>query len=74
MDTIKSDYRDVDLCFRCMISKWLRQGSPSKPTWAKIIEALSAPSVNYSQLARQLSSEVIESDTTKHEVLGKGEA
>ena len=52
-----SDHRDVESCFRCMISKWLRQDNP-KPTWGKIVDALMARSVNYQQLAVQLSSEV----------------
>ena len=68
LDAINSDNRDVDSCFRCMISKWLRKDNP-KPTWAEIIDALMAPPVSYQQLASQLSSEVkiVESDSTVHE-------
>jgi hypothetical protein len=62
-----SDNSDVDSRFRCMISKWLRRDNPKCTcTWAAIIDALKAPSVNYQQLAVQLSSEiqVIESHGT----------
>ena len=73
LEAIKSDNRDIDSCFRCMISMWLRQVD-REPTvaWTKIIEALKAPSVNFSQLAHRLV-EFVENTTTVHKVSGKAD-
>ena len=72
LEAIKSDNSDIDSCFRCMISKWLRQVDP-EPTWTKIIEVLMTPSVNFPKLAQQLLK-ILESGTTVHKDSGKDEA
>ena len=58
LKTIKENEREVNNCFRSMISLWLRQVSPNHAaSWAAIVEALKAPPVNHSKLAVRIEKE-----------------
>ena len=57
LDAIGKRHRDdPDVCFRELLSTWLKQASP-KPTWALLADALKSPKVGFGQLSEKLCSQ-----------------
>ena len=57
LDAIGKRHRDdPDVCFRELLSTWLKQASP-KPTWALLADALKSRPVGFEQLSEELGSQ-----------------
>ena len=53
LDVIQGNNRDIDDCFRAMLTSWLKMVQP-KPTLAALAEALQSPTVGFGRLAEQI--------------------
>ena len=64
------NHRRVDECFSEMLTVWLQHLDPP-PTWSALIGALQSPTVRYKELAKQLKSEVTDSDPATEVQVGE---
>ena len=55
LDVIEGNNKDINNCFRVMLTTWLKMVQP-KPTWTALAEALQSPTVGYGDLAESFSS------------------
>ena len=55
LDVIQGNNRDIDDCFRAMLTTWLKMVQP-KPTLAALAEALQSPTVGFRHLAEQIQA------------------
>ena len=53
LNVIEGNNKDIDNCFRAMLTTWLKTVDP-KPTLAALAEALRSPMVGHEHLAEQL--------------------
>ena len=57
LDAIRKKHRDdPDVCYRELLSTWLKQASPI-PTWALLTDALKSRQVGFEQLSEKLCSQ-----------------
>ena len=52
LDVIERNSKDIDSCFRAMLTTWLKMVDP-KRTWEALAEALRSPTVGYEHLAER---------------------
>ena len=55
LDVIEGNNKDINNCFRAMLTSWLKMIRP-KPTLAALAEALQSPTVGFGHLAEQILS------------------
>ena len=55
LDVIQGNNRDINDCFRAMLTTWLKMVQP-KPTLAALAEALQSPTVGFGHLAEQIQA------------------
>ena len=55
LDVIEGNNKDINNCFRVMLTSWLKMVQPI-PTWTALAEALRSPTVGYGDLAESFSS------------------
>ena len=53
LDVIHGNNRDIDDCFRTMLTSWLKMVRP-KPTLAALAKALQSPTIGFGHLAEQI--------------------
>ena len=58
LDAIQTQYQNSpdmpNVCLRQMLSVWLTKEVPSPPTWQRVVEALSSPTVDKPRLAQRI--------------------
>ena len=52
LDVIEGNSKDIDSCFRAMLTTWLKMVDP-KPTWEALAEALQSSTVGYEHLTER---------------------
>ena len=53
LDVIEGNNKDINGCFRAMLTTWLKMVRP-KPTLTALAEALQSPTVGFGHLAEQI--------------------
>ena len=55
LDAIETEHpKHSDVCLRKMLSMWLTREVPSPPTWQRVVDALSSPAVNRTDIAERI--------------------
>ena len=55
LDVIEGNNKDINNCFRAMLTTWLKMVQP-KPTLAALAEALQSPTVGFEHLAERIQA------------------
>ena len=55
LDVIEGNNKDINNCFRAMLTTWLKMDEP-KPTLGALAEALQSPTVGFEHLAKQIQA------------------
>ena len=55
LDVIEGNNKDINSCFRAMLTTWLKMVQP-KPTLGALAKALQSPTVGFGHLAEQVQA------------------